>query len=221
MTRITGTWFPVVLPAALGLMALGACSGAPQDVAIAPETVRSQLAEGRTFEVLPEASELEVYVRTTREDAQSRVALDMLGGALELRVDSDGSLAMADVEIPLDDVVIGPEVLPPHGLHLTGVRLSSSVEIEGETSWSFDEREAFAEATTTLTLDWAVVTREGRVVPLGSQEVGPIEIDAHVFFEDGRLAAEVNGAAHGPIWSWLGLVTLADPSFRLRLVEAR
>src|SRR5688572_6043670 len=131
----------------------GACDsadtvGGPVDPPPAGST-RERLATPRSLAIAPYDSEVSVT-------------------AIRNGSTPEGDLAMDRFEVALDDVVLSEETIPPHGVTLTGIRLSLAEPALAQATWFSDGDVASAEATVDLWLDWAIQGDDGPL-PLAGQ----------------------------------------------------
>lgn len=126
-----------------------------------------------------------------------------------LKLHTTAARAVVDgLSIPLGDVHVPAMAFPPNGLVLRNLLLKAGpakATILQAQDDALDLRAALP-----LELDWSVELQDGSLYPLGPVHTAPVDVDVHVFREDGRTTAIVEAACHGTCWSVDGVATMSD-----------
>jgi len=131
-----------------------------------------------------------------------------------VRLHTTGDRAMLDaVELPLGDVTISAEALPPKGLvlrHLVVKAPATRATIMHEQADALELR-----ATLPLALDWALQLDDGSLYPLGTVHTAPVNLDINVVRADGRTTATVQAACLGTCFAVDGVAKLSNGTIYL------
>jgi hypothetical protein len=137
---------------------------------------------------------------------------DVVAGRAVLR--SDGGLLLVEaIDIELSDVTIAAGVVFDQPIDLTGIRLRLGTQIVVDPAWSADGRAAAGAGRADLLMDWAVIDRDGAVLPLATQKLRDVEfaVDARLA-GGGDVTAAVTAAVGGTVWRFADKVAIADLS---------
>ncbi|MCX5746993.1 MAG: hypothetical protein NT062_31370 [Proteobacteria bacterium] len=129
-------------------------------------------------------------------------------GAIDAVVDRDGRLTLTDLELDLAPIEI-PANAVGTAARLDHLRLTPiTLPLPATTMWTGDDR---AVATTALDLElaWAV-TIDDATTTLGPQHLPPIIATFTIGGSDGEVDVTVDLSFAGPLWSWFGIIELAD-----------
>jgi hypothetical protein len=136
------------------------------------------------------------------------VAMSIERPRVELHT-SAGRATLDAVELPLRDVTISAEALPPKGLVLRNLVVrapSTRAEIIHEQPDALELR-----ATVPLSLDWSVALEDGSLYRLGTVHTNPVELDVTIVrASDGSATATVQATCAGTCWSIDGVAKLSD-----------
>jgi hypothetical protein len=164
-----------------------------------------------------------VQILNESTDAQSRVVFTISGGfsgattltipthdAL-LELQSTGTRATIEtLEVPLGDIKISAQALPPSGLQLRNLSLHLSDVLATTMHASDDSLSFHAEAP--LVLEWSLQLEDGSLYPLAPTPTDPMPIDVTVTRNAGDVALRFVAACKGTCWSDRGLAQLSDGS---------
>lgn len=132
----------------------------------------------------------------------------------QLKLHTSGDRAEIDaLSLPLGDVTISAEALPPRGLVLRNLVVSApaaKAEIMHAQNDALELR-----VTEPLSLDWSLQLDNGALYPLGTVHTAPINLDINVVRADGATLATVQAACLGTCWSVDGVAKLSDGSVYL------
>lgn len=213
-----------ILTSSLGI---AACAAPEDNVSVTqvpdgPVSVQDQLASGASLAVVPEVSAVGVTARRANvENAVGGAVLAVLGGGIAITAQADGRLQLDELEVALDDVVVDPSDLPPHGLHLSGIVVRLEQASFADVQWSTGGDRAEGTAMLNLAFDWALVAGE-RVIPLATQHVSGVPVALAVEIDAaGSVLATLQGAHDGVFWKWADVLELADLSLALTAVDGR
>jgi hypothetical protein len=206
----------IALAVAFALAPLAACQGqghddwnpGPDDASLL-----EQLGAGVTVEVAPSSPEGGSYAVTRalalRAGAAAEVALPIVGGYLALRATRDGLVVLEALEVDLSDAVIPPELFPPDGLHLTGLRLVLERPAVFGPDPGLDRLTAVGELD--LRAEWAIDLGDGRSSPLGPLRLEGLPVSLDISRDPaGRLAVRVVAFRDGSFWRWAETFELTD-----------
>jgi len=171
-------------------------------------------------EVAPLAAPGEVVA--TQAAADSRVQVTAAGGfasrpsqlsfeiqGLQLLVRTGDRPALEQLSLPLGDIQVPSQVLPPTGLSLRDLRLS--VEQPVAASVIHEQHDALElTARAPLRLDWSLVLEDGTVYALGPARTTPVELDIQLSRQAERTIATVSARCQGTCWSLDGIASLSD-----------
>lgn len=194
-------------------LALTACTTAADGP---PETVRERLAEGPT-ELAIEASDRAGSVTARRRTGGDRwvsgmVELSVRGGAVELRLEEGGAIAIERFAVELGPIAIPPSVLG-HDAQLTGVQLDARSRVVAAATWASADA-AQATAAVDLGLSWTLAV-DGHASPLGEADLRAVPVELVLSGDGVEVRADARAAARGTMWSWAELVKLEDMDLRL------
>lgn len=131
-----------------------------------------------------------------------------------LRVHVDAGRAMLDeLRLPLGDVDIPAEALPPHGLGLRDLTLSAQPTSAEVVQASADALEL--RASLPLALDWSMQLYDGALYRLGTVRTAPLTLDVRVARVAGQVTAMVDARCDGTCWAINGVARLSDGAVHL------
>jgi hypothetical protein len=133
-----------------------------------------------------------------------------------LKVHTTGDRAAIDaVSLPLGDVMISAEALPPKGLVLRNLVLKAGparAEVMHAQDSALELR-----AQVPLALDWSVQLDDGSLYPLGTVRTDPVYVDVQVVRSaDGNAIATMQAACLGTCWAVDGVAKLSDGAVYLQ-----
>lgn len=116
-------------------------------------------------------------------------------------------------ELPLGDVTISAEALPPRGLILRNLVVKAAptrVAVLHAQDDALDLR-----ASVPLTLDWSMQLDDGSLYPLGPAHTEPVNLDVQIVRAGGRTTATVQAACLGTCWAVDGVARLSNGALYL------
>lgn len=150
----------------------------------------------------------------------SHVELGVIDGAITVdRTGDDGVLRIEDLVVDVDDVTVSPNVMPPNGLHVTGISAVLDRPVRAEVTDETDDH-IEAVATISVALQWSAVLEHGVVelAPIHLVNVPvTLEIDQT---EGGQLVASLHAERTGSFWTWAETFELRDLSLDLSAADA-
>lgn len=204
-------------------LALAACAGEPADYEggdplgpslrermVGPQrlTLAASAPEGGSF--------VSALVGGSLAGEPQQVTLPVVGGVVATRTEADGRVLLEQLEVELADVVLSEQEFPPHGLWLSGLRLSADRSVAGDVAWSEDEQAGALAVELDLLLDWGVVLSDGELHPLATQTVRGVRFEVDI----GRsgpvgVSMALGAFAEGVVWRWSSLVEVSDLGMEL------
>ena len=139
----------------------------------------------------------------------SQVAITVQAPLVKLHTTGDRAYLDA-VTLPLGDVTISAQALPPKGLVLRNLIVKAPethAEIMRAQNDALEVR-----ANVPLSLDWSVQLDDGSLYPLGTVRTTPLDLDIDVERSGGLTTATVQAACLGTCWSVDGVATLSNGS---------
>lgn len=184
----------------------------------APGSLSARLARGIELGLSPADSGFTLTIARGQAEPEVTNPLALMAGATRLSIDGEGLVSLSDLRLELDEIVLGPETFPPHGLHVVDVVAELELDVV-DSDVSVDRAFALFTAEARLHVSWALLDRLGQRVKLR-----PIEANADVgglYFvnDEGRAELELTGAAPGSLLLVADMFSLSDAAFSLRLTE--
>ncbi len=131
-----------------------------------------------------------------------------------VKLHTTGDRAMLDaIELPLGDVTISAEALPPKGLILRNLVVKAPAA-RAEIMHAQDDALELR-ATLPLSLDWSVQLDNGSLYPLGTVHTEPLNLDVTVVRANGQTTATVQAACLGTCWAVDGVAKLSNGALYL------
>jgi hypothetical protein len=137
----------------------------------------------------------------------TQVALTMHEPIVKLHT-AAGRATLDAISLPLGDVNVSAEALPPKGLILKNLVVSAPAthaEIMHDQADALEVR-----AMIPLALDWSVVLDDGSLYPLGTVHTEPLNVDITVSRVGGSTTATVQAACLGTCWAVDGVAKLSN-----------
>jgi hypothetical protein len=148
----------------------------------------------------------------------SEVAMTVAKPVLKLHTSGQGTARYAEIDavnLPLGDVTISAEALPPKGLVLRNLVVKTGATHATILHAQDDALELRAKLP--LSLEWAVQLDDGSLYQLGTVRTEPLNIDVQVVRgTDGRSVATVQAACLGTCWAVDGIAKLSDGAVYLQ-----
>lgn len=142
----------------------------------------------------------------------TQVAMTIAKPIVKLHTSGDRAV-IDEVALPLGDVRISAEALPPKGLVLRNLVVkapASKAEIMHAQNDALELR-----VTEPLSLDWSMQLDDGSLYPLGTVHTAPINLDINVVRANGQTLATVQAACLGTCWAVDGVAKLSNGSVYL------
>jgi hypothetical protein len=130
---------------------------------------------------------------------------------LKLLVDSGDHPRIQQLEMPLGNIDVPAEALPPSGLKLRDLKLSLVEPLHPMLVHAQDDALEL-EVTTPIQLDWSMVLADGTTYPLGPARTKPVRVAIDVVRDGDAVIATVNAHCSGACWSIDGVAELRDAS---------
>jgi hypothetical protein len=206
---LRSTWSFVLL-----LLAPACADETPPEGGEPPASALDRLvAAPRQVDLAPDQAAISVDVLIRGADGWQvyQAAPALARGGLTMTASPDGNLQLAAAELAFEDILVGDKGVPPTGLHLTGVRVSTRVTHECDwVEWAPDGDACAASIPAVFYLDWSMVATDGEVHPLGTQELAPMDLWVDLGRDSLGLTAGLSALEPGPLWSWAGVVEFRD-----------
>lgn len=136
------------------------------------------------------------------------VDLDILGGDVTLWATPEGYLVVSRLRVDLADVELGPDIVSPNGVALTG--LQARVEFPAVAIPDSTGDNVTAVVDLDLVLEWAIKRDDG-VYPMSPVRLDgvPVSIEVHRNADD-TLSARFVALREGVFWSWANTFELSE-----------
>ena len=136
---------------------------------------------------------------------------NVMGGTVVARSTESGLVIVEQLDILLSDVIVEPGVVGPNSLHLTDIHLRLGTQLVLDPEWR-SGRNVVGVGTSDLLMDWAILTKDGDVLPLATQKVRDAEFSVELTLEqDNTISAQLNSVVAGPVWDF-SAIELSDLS---------
>ncbi len=142
----------------------------------------------------------------------SQVAMTLQTPVIKLHTTGDRAYLDA-VTLPLGDVTISAQALPPKGLILRNLVVKAPATRAEIMHAQNDALELRAQVP--LSLDWSMQLEDGTLYPLGTVHTAPLNLDIDVVRAGGQTTATVQAACLGTCWAVDGVATLSNGSLFL------
>lgn len=209
---------PLALFLATSALATAACASSSTPAG-APEftSVHDRLTTPTRLYIAPGTSTGEITAaRYTHDGWVSGVTpLTVASGEIDGALDKTGKLAVAQLEIGVDDIAI-PDSVFGKPARLTNVMLMLPRTSLADVSWQSDD-DATATLTLALDLEWALVI-DGNSTPLAVQHLPPVGVDIALTGGGDHVDASLALDATGELWNWADLLKLTE--LKLSLVAS-
>lgn len=178
--------------------------------AAAPATALERLVDSpRLVGLFPDQATISLEVVIRRGDGwqEYRASPSLDHGTITLAARPDGRVQLTAAWLSFDDIMVGDKGIPPTGLHLTGLQVRTRDLHECDwVDWAEDDEACSASIPAVFYLDWSMVVSDGEVVPLGTQELAPMDLRVDVARDERGIAADLQVVEPGTLWSWAGIV---------------
>lgn len=158
-----------------------------------------------SLEPRPSAAFLTASVFDGQSWQEHPTFLDLTGGTVETSIELD-SLWLDRLELQFADVSLAAGDQGGFGLTDILVSLDAPHPCDGE-RWAEGDDRVDAEVAVALRLDWSLVTRDGTIVPLGTQSLAS---SVDVTLRRGAYGDEVGISMINPgvMWEWAGVLRI-------------
>jgi hypothetical protein len=195
----------------LGVLAggtLAACQGEADDVWTPAPGPLEELQLPTPLPLAPSgAGGSYATARAVTGGGTSDIDIAIQGGQIELWATGDGLLVISDLEVDAADVTIGPEVVPPSGVQLTGLRGRLKTPVAVVPTVRGDRISAIARLS--LIAEWSMVGDAG-AHPLSPLELPDLPFSVEIERTDAGWTARLVAFQDGQFWSFADLWQLAD-----------
>jgi hypothetical protein len=148
----------------------------------------------------------------------SEISMNVAKPSLRVHTSGDGVSRYAEIDavtLPLGDVTISAEALPPKGIVLRNLVVKTGAAHATILHAQDDALELRAKLP--LSLEWAIQLDDGSLYQLGTVRTDPINLDVQVVRgADGHSIATVQAACLGTCWSVDGVAKLSDGAVYLQ-----
>lgn len=197
---------------ALGLLfVLSACSIAGTDEPTPPpDSVRERLEE--PTRLLVTAAESGGALTAERKVGQGwesgLVELAVENGELIVSTDARDAVTLEGFQVAFKPIDIPDGVFGARKAQLTHVRLDLTGDQRVPATWTSDD-EVHLNVNLELALSWTL-SLDGAPAPLGSPTLPAVPVEIVLTGDGEHVQAELRANAAGELWSWAGLIKLAD-----------
>lgn len=183
-------------------------------------TTERALQDGVDLIMLPDTSTVSLSIRWDGwKPAEGSTELTLRGGDIALSANEDGIVTVESIRFDIGDIVISSDLLDSD-LHLTNVSAQQPESRRCEVSdWSEDRETCNASLQLNLVFDWTLVTSDGHVLPLGTQELSDIPMEISLSTGRYGISATLHAESMGTVWSFANLVELYDLRFDIGASE--
>jgi hypothetical protein len=119
-----------------------------------------------------------------------------------------GRAELDALTLPLGDVTISPDAMPPNGLILRNMVLRADASRADVLHAQDDALEL--RAMVPLTLDWSMQLQDGSLYRLGPAHTAPLSVAVQIKREGARTIATLQAGCAGVCWAIDGVATLSD-----------
>jgi hypothetical protein len=181
-------------------------------------------AEGRPAEI--DDSLTQPVIVQTGAVEESNVTFTIEGGFAQpsavtmavaeplIKLHTGGARAELDaVRLPLGDIMVSAEALPPKGVKLRNLVLTAGPAHAEIVHAQADALELHAQLP--LALDWSVQLDDGSLYPLGTVRTEAFNVDVQVVRAAGKTTATLQAACDGTCWSVDGVAKLSNGALYL------
>lgn len=198
----------------VSILALAACGSSPAGSPPAG-SVRDMLAtDGAVLAVSPTASNGAIVARLFRSNWEDNpVALAITGGQLAVSANDAGRISLDEVAVDLAPIALSADVFDePTRLVDLHAELAADAPW-ADTTWT-DADAGTATTTIALKLSWSIEVSD-RVTPLGPVMLSGLPVELDLAGSADHIDATLSLQSDGTLWSWAGLIELADLSLSL------
>lgn len=198
---------------------LAACTSSPAGAPPAASVRDLLTTDGAMLAVSPTASDGAITARlwsTQWED--SAVELAITGGELAVSANDGGRVALDAVAVDLAPIALSAEVFDePTRLVDLHAELAADPPL-ADTTWTNADA-GTARTTIALELSWSLEVSD-RITPLGPVTLSGLPVELELTGTGDHVDARLALQSDGTLWSWAGLIELADLSLSLTAATA-
>lgn len=195
---------------ALFSIAAGCAAGGPTGSDEPAGELADRLAQPLSLAIVPSegGSHARVTAVTLRDGTETPVEIAVVDGSLAVALE-DGQLRVDSIEVAAADVHVGPGIMPPDGVTLTGISLSLASPMDAAQATITGDA-AVITAHLPVDFHWAAVLEHGVVdlAPIRLPEL-PFELAVELT-GDGEIEAHLTASQPGRFWTWAGIFELRD-----------
>jgi hypothetical protein len=140
-------------------------------------------------------------------------------GDLSLRLRTGERAQLEQLDVPLGDVSVSADTLPPNGLQLRDLRLSLAQPVRAEVVHAQPDALEL-KAMAPLELAWSLVLADGSLYPLGRVRTEPLALDLAVVRSADGIHTTLSAHCPGTCWSLDGIANLRDGDLYLEAAAA-
>jgi len=164
---------------------------------------------------LAQPAALSISVEQSEAYLGERV-LPLVSGRVTVAADGESTLTLSELVIDVGEMKFYGEE-PLGTLELRDIKVRLDKPVSADAHWNTDRSAGSASMKLDLLLEWKMVTKAGKVVPLATQRLDDAHVDVGVHVdEDGQLTAEFAGGKEGTVLAWSELVELSNLAFDIR-----
>lgn len=171
------------------------------------QSLMTRLQTPTTLEIDAAASLVAVTAFTDQNEEAMPIQFTLVEGLVDIRADDAGDVVIHAFSFGLEDVTVGPDLLPPDGLELREMDIRMEYPVVASPEWTATT--ASAEIPMHITADWSAVFN-GNVYPLRSIELPQLVVQADLSLVDGVVSAQVSASRVGTFWGWADRFEMAD-----------
>jgi hypothetical protein len=205
--RVLLSWVSLVVSAAASMTGCSDHSPAPAGINLTQPAV----VTARTPSAI---SHIDVVAAGNLAKTPSPLTLAFTG--LELEVKTGAHPQLETLALPIGDVTISAETLPPNGLRLRDVTLGIAGPVRAEVLHAQPDAVELS-VRAPLRLQWSMELADGSLYPLGPAPTTPLDLDVKIVGGIGGQppVATLSTRCQGICWSLKGIAELRDGALYL------
>lgn len=130
-------------------------------------------------------------------------------GDFSLRLRTGERAQIEQLDVPLGDIAVSADTLPPNGLELRDLRLRLAQPVRAEVVHAQPDALELR-AVAPLELGWSLVLSDGSLYPLGRVRTAPLALDVTVVRTAAGTHTTLTAHCPGICWSLDGIASLRD-----------
>lgn len=174
----------------------------------APLSLLDAISVTATGQLAPSALTFSVSGGVSGPDKTAAVRVNLAELALRLDVEGDAAL-LRFVDLPLGDLTISPEALPPVGLKLVNLRLgvetAAPLKVVGKNA-----DELWLASSMGLRLSWSLALPDGSTYALGPIRLAAIEVSARIYRVEDGYRMTLHASCDEACWTLPNLLSVRD-----------